>query len=107
MGTWGTVPTKRQAVTSSTTVLDLDCCHFPLLLDLSKLMGNNASSANDNSDLDQDLDWDLEVDKRLFSRSLNDDSKAYRNPAMELIFLCRFLVQAHEQSSYSSTMLRT
>ena len=105
MGTWGkrVPPNDKQSQALRLPVLDLDCYHFPLLLDLSNLMGNNASSANDNSD----LDWDLEVDKRLFFRSLNDDSKAYRNSAMELIFLCRFLVQAHKQSSYSSTMLKT
>ena len=43
-------------------------------------------------------------------RLLNDYSRAYkhkyRHLAMELIFLCRFLVQAHEQGLNSSTMLR-
>lgn len=49
---------------------------------------------------------DFEPDKWQFVGSLQDDSRAYRNLAMELIFLCRFFVQAHEQSSNSSIRLR-
>ena len=45
----------------------------------------------------------LEVEEWLFVRSLNNDSRAYRNLAMELIFLCRFVV---EKGSKSSIQLR-
>jgi hypothetical protein len=33
------------------------------------------------------------------------DSKVYRDLAMELIFLCRFLVEEHDQCLNSSTQL--
>ncbi|KAF8477767.1 hypothetical protein DFH94DRAFT_92510 [Russula ochroleuca] len=45
-------------------------------------------------------------DNLSFVMWLNNDSKAYRNLAMELIFLCRFFVQAHKQSLNSSIRLR-
>jgi hypothetical protein len=47
---------------------------------------------------------------RIHPRALRDDSRAssraYRSLAMELIFLCRYFGQAHEQSLYSSVWLR-
>ena len=49
---------------------------------------------------------DFESDQWQLVGSLQDDSRAYRNLAMELIFLCRFFVQAHEQSLNSSIRLR-
>ena len=48
-----------------------------------------------------------ELRKMLFVTPLNNDSWAYRNLAMELIFLCRFFVQAHERNLNSSIQLRT
>lgn len=48
----------------------------------------------------------FEAEEWLFVRSLNNDSRAYRNLAMELIFLCRFLVQVHEKGSTPSIRLR-
>ena len=44
--------------------------------------------------------------REIYVTRLNDDSTAYRNLAMELIFLCRFFIQIHEGSSNSSIQLR-
>jgi hypothetical protein len=48
----------------------------------------------------------FDIEKLPFVTPLNTDSKAYRILAMELIFLCRFFVQAHEESLNSSVGLR-
>jgi hypothetical protein len=47
-----------------------------------------------------------ESNKWTFFTPLNSDSTAYRNLAMELIFLCRFLVQAHKQTLNYSIQLK-
>jgi hypothetical protein len=60
----------------------LDFCH-------SRLLFNPSSNLM--------VPLTLESEKRTFVRSLNHD-KMYGGLAMELIVLCRFFVQAHEQS---------
>ena len=47
----------------------------------------------------------LEFAKRP-SITLKNEYRAYQNLAMELIFLCRYFVQAHEQSLNASARLR-
>ena len=63
-------------------------------------MGNSPSSGA--SALDKASDPEFE--KKGFGVVNNDSS--YRHLAMELIFLCRFFVQAHEQSLNASNVLR-
>ena len=76
-------------------------CHSRLLLNLSSLMGPPLRPANLRR-----YDWKSGGGGGGYVTRLNNDSTAYRNLAMELIFLCRFFIQIHEGSSNSSIRLR-
>jgi hypothetical protein len=65
-----------------------------LTCSICRLMGQQGSTPS------------LEGDISLFFRSFNSNSWVYQNLAMELIFLCRFFVQANEESFSSSPRLR-
>ena len=75
-------------------------CYSLLNLSLSNLMGPSTTNPVEPPPPT------FNFEKLSFITSLNNDSRAYRNLAMELIFLCRFFVQAHEQSLNSSIRLR-
>ena len=48
----------------------------------------------------------LDIEKREFYASLKKTSKTYQGLALEIIFLCRFFVQAHEQNTNYSVQLK-
>ena len=74
----------------------LDFCQSRLLLNLS--LSNLMSYSIDPPPLSN-------YELRKWSSAIND-SEAYGNLAMELIFLCRFCVQAHDEGLDSSIQLR-
>jgi hypothetical protein len=107
-GTWGSVGAQTRHVSplrqDDSSVLDF--CHSRLLLNLSLSDPMDPLFARDPRLIARDRQRrELERGLSAWLSAIND-SRAYGNLAMELIFLCRFFVQAHEQSSNSFIRLR-